>query len=151
MTRKWAQIRTAISGLSANTYSCGGDGSRFGLGGVASLGSKAGLRSTLWKNLRMPWRSSNWISDSSSDGGGDKDDTDESSEESSSAILLCVATRRGRVVLMLRLRGVGCKWKKVRSTLVTEIGCKKLRTGQQWPRASQPGSKEQMGVIGWIH
>ena len=58
-TRTRARMLTAMSGLSARTYSCGGEGSRFGRGGVFSLGSKAGSLSTLWKNFRMPWRSSN--------------------------------------------------------------------------------------------
>lgn len=37
------ETRTAMSGLSARTYSCGGEGSRFGRGGVFSLGSRAGF------------------------------------------------------------------------------------------------------------
>jgi hypothetical protein len=86
-TRTRAEMRTAMSGLSARTYSCGGEGSRFGRGGVFSLGSRAGFLSTLWKNFRMPWRSSNWMSDSSSEGGSESEETEESSEESSSAIL----------------------------------------------------------------
>jgi hypothetical protein len=89
-TRTRAKIRTAISGLSAKTYSCGGDGSRLGLGGVFSLGSRAGFLSTLWKNFRMPWRSSNWMSDSSSEGGSEREEIEESSEDSSSAILVVV-------------------------------------------------------------
>lgn len=76
-----------MSGLSASTYSCGGEGSRLGLGGVFSLGSKAGFLSTLWKNFRMPCRSSNWMSDSSPEGGSEREEMDDNSEESSSAIL----------------------------------------------------------------
>src|SRR3954471_17642445 len=76
-----------MSGLSARTYSCGGEGSRFGLGGVFSSGSSAGFWSTLWKNFRMPCRSSNWMSDSSSEGGSESEEIEDSSEESSSAIL----------------------------------------------------------------
>ncbi len=57
---KGKETRTAISGLSARTYSCGGEGSRLGLGGDISLGSNSGFLSTfLWKNFRMPWRFSN--------------------------------------------------------------------------------------------
>ncbi len=48
------------------------------------------LSTFLWKNLRMPWRFSSWISDSSSDGGADKEEIEESSEESSSAMVAVV-------------------------------------------------------------
>jgi hypothetical protein len=46
---------TAMSGLSASTYSWGGEGSRFGRGGDASTaGASVGL-GTLEKNLRIPF------------------------------------------------------------------------------------------------
>lgn len=64
---------TAISGLSARTCSCGGEGSRFG-GGVSD--------SFFLKYLVMPTGSSTTIGlDSSSVGGAD--DSDESSESES--------------------------------------------------------------------
>ena len=84
-----------MSGLSARTYSCGGEGSRLGRGGEASgesLRAMALFLSTLWKNLRIPCFSSNWTSDSSSEGGGERDEIDESSEESSSAMLSVVSS-----------------------------------------------------------
>ena len=86
-TRRKAETRTAISGLSARTYSWGGEGSLLGRGGVASLGSSSGFLSTLWKNFRIPCRRSNWISDSSLEGGADREEIDDKSEESSSAML----------------------------------------------------------------
>lgn len=62
--------------MSANTYSCGGDGSRF-RGGVLSFLGFAVFGVTLLKNLRMPSFFSNFRSVSSSEG------TDESMEERS--------------------------------------------------------------------
>ena len=89
----------------------------------------------------MPWRSSNWMSDSESLGGGDSDESDDNSEESSSAIFyfschgfgeevsgcllederVGVGVRRAKWVWRReseeRLDGEGGRW----------IGCKKLR------------------------
>lgn len=119
-----------MSGLSASTYSCGGEGSLLGLGGVFSLGSSAGFWSTLWKNFRMPCRSSNWMSDSTSEGGSDRDEIEDSSEESSPAILDTVYTCCGRWVFAetgarhARVGGGG----KMRSARWKEIGSQKLRT-----------------------
>lgn len=59
---------TAISGLSAKTYSCGGDGSRFG-GGVSD---------SFLKYFAIPEDFSTDMAASSSVGGAD--DNDESSE-----------------------------------------------------------------------
>lgn len=84
-TRQWVFRLTAMSGLSANTYSCGGEGSRFGRGGEAStLGFADEVGGALEKNLRIPSFLVNWRSVSSSDG------TEESSEESSELMLLVV-------------------------------------------------------------
>lgn len=58
-TRQRIKTRTAMSGLSARTYSWGGEGSLLGRGGESSLGSRLGFRSTLWKNFRMPFCRSN--------------------------------------------------------------------------------------------
>lgn len=88
-----------MSGLSASTYSCGGEGDRLGLGGEASsegclvtlVDGVALVLSTLWKNFRMPCFFSNCTSDSSSEGGGDREDRDDKSEESSSAIAIIVS------------------------------------------------------------
>jgi hypothetical protein len=69
-------VLTAISGLSASTYSWGGEGSRFGRGGDAStLDSELG-RGALEKNFRIPSFFVNWRFVSSSDG------TEDRSEES---------------------------------------------------------------------
>lgn len=87
-TRQMEETRTAMSGLSARTYSWGGEGSLLGRGGEVVLGSRAGFLSTLWKNFKMPLWRSNWMSDSSSEGGGgEREEIDDNSEESSSAIL----------------------------------------------------------------
>lgn len=77
-------ILTAISVLSANTYSCGGEGSRFGRGGEASLGAALDLAGTFEKNLRIPSFLVNWRSFSSSEGA------EESPEDSLSLMLVVV-------------------------------------------------------------
>lgn len=75
-------VLTAMSGLSASTYSWGGEGSRFGRGGDAStLDSELG-RGALEKNFRIPSFLVNWRLVSSSDG------TEDRSEESSELMLL---------------------------------------------------------------
>jgi hypothetical protein len=74
--RQRTHIHTAMSGLSANTYSWGGDASLLGRGGDSILVAGAGL-GALEKNLRIPSFLDNWRSSSSSDG------TDERSEDSS--------------------------------------------------------------------
>lgn len=80
----------AMSGLSARTNSCGGDGDRFRGGGEGSLGGSFVI---LGKNCKMlgfglvvvpSLRSSR----SASDGTGDRDDNDERSDESSSAAVI---------------------------------------------------------------
>lgn len=78
---KHGKSLTAISGLSANTNSCGGDGSRTLCGGGEGSGAWVGL-GTLEKNLRIPSFLVNC--NSSSDG------TEESSEESESVIVIVV-------------------------------------------------------------
>jgi len=71
-----------MSGLSAKTYSWGGEGARCFRGGDAStLGAAAG-RGAFEKNLRIPSFFVNWRSVSSSEG------TEDSSEDSSELILL---------------------------------------------------------------
>jgi hypothetical protein len=80
-------ILTAMSGLSANTYSCAGDGDRLRGGGEGSRFGMASPFGTLWKNFRIPFSGFNWMSDSSSDGAGESEEREDSSEESSSAIL----------------------------------------------------------------
>lgn len=87
------QKRTAMSGLSARTYSCGGDGDRFLGGGDGDLGD---CSDTLEKNFRMPpflgAPASLPASSSSSEGTGESEESEERSEESSSeAILQCLA------------------------------------------------------------
>ena len=98
------------------------------------MGCRAGFWSTLWKNFKMPCSFFNWTPDSSSDGGADNDEIEERSDESSSAIFRVVVVDdfacgcgfvdgvEGRA---------GRKWAEGGGA-VTEIGCEKLRTGQQW-------------------
>jgi hypothetical protein len=79
-----------MSGLSANTYSWGGDGDRFRGGGEASLG---GCSLTLEKYFWIPFLdlatgSLTGSSSSISEGAGDSEDKEERSEESSSADIL---------------------------------------------------------------
>ena len=79
-----------MSGLSARTYSCGGEGDRFRGGGDGSLG---GSSDSLGKNLKIPEPVLDGVaslssSSSSSEGAGDRDDNEESSEDSSSAAML---------------------------------------------------------------
>lgn len=87
------RIRTAMSGLSASTYSCGGDGDRLrdGGGGGAAAGD---WLASLGKKRRMPAAfffaagavgggASLATSKSSSEGAGDSDESDERSDESS--------------------------------------------------------------------
>lgn len=82
-------MHTAISGLSARTYSCGGDGDRLRGGGDGSFGD---CSDSLGKNFRIPdldfEGSRTPDSSSSSEGVGDNEDSDESSEESSPADML---------------------------------------------------------------
>jgi hypothetical protein len=78
---------TAMSGLSANVYSCGGEGSLFrgGEDGTLAAGAISSL-GTLVKNLRIPFLGPR--SDSESEGGGgESDESDDKSERSSFAIL----------------------------------------------------------------
>lgn len=70
-----------MSGLSAKTYSCGGEGSLGGGEGEAGALGAAGFLETLEKNLSMPSFFSSFRS-SISEGA------DESSDESSSDIML---------------------------------------------------------------
>lgn len=78
------QELTARSGLSARTYSCGGESSLFGRGGEASTLAWGALRGALEKNLRIPSFLDNWRSVSSSDG------REERSEESSAIFTVVV-------------------------------------------------------------
>ena len=79
-----------MSGLSARTYSCGGDGDLLRGGGDGSLG---GCFDSLGKNFKMPAPASTApsslsSSNSTSDGTGDRDDKEERSDESSSAVMM---------------------------------------------------------------
>jgi hypothetical protein len=76
---------TEISGLSARTYSCGGEGSRGGGGGEASTLGTFGLVGTFEKNLRIP---SFFLSCKSSSISEGTDERSERSEESSAILLL---------------------------------------------------------------
>jgi hypothetical protein len=79
-----------MSGLSARTYSWGGEGSRFGRGGEASLTFDAAGGGALGKNFNIPSFLVNWRLLSSSEG------TEDSSEESSELILVVVLVEGGR-------------------------------------------------------
>lgn len=80
---------TAISGLSASTYSCGGEGSRFG-GGVSD---------SFLKYLVMPTGSSSMAIGAASSSVGGADDSDEMSEsESDMTSWGCGHARAGVVV-----------------------------------------------------
>jgi len=70
-----------MSGLSANTYSWSGEGSRFGRGGDLGTGGAAPGFGAFEKNLRMPFFLVN-CKVSSSEG------TEDSSEESSSLMVV---------------------------------------------------------------
>lgn len=83
------QVLTARSGLSARTYSCGGEGSLFGRGGEASTLAWGALRGALEKNFRIPSFFANWRLVSSSDG------TEERSEESSDILEVVVVVVLG--------------------------------------------------------
>lgn len=80
-----------MSGLSARTYSCGGDGDRL-RGGCEGPG--AGCPDSFGKNLSSPGlalggaATVSLSSSSLSEGAGDSDDKDERSEESSSGAML---------------------------------------------------------------
>lgn len=79
-----------MSGLSARTYSCGGDGDRLRAG---CDGSGADCPESFGKNLRSPGLA--LVSSSLSEGAGDRDDRDERSEESSSGAMLGLWEREG--------------------------------------------------------
>ena len=104
-----------MSGLSARTYSCGGDGDRFrGGGGGGACGGSDRL-----KNLRMPFlpgfglgasaamlaAMSAATSMSSSEGAGDRDERDERSEESSSTAAMLGCGWRWRAVAVVVEKG----------------------------------------------
>ncbi len=81
-----------MSGLSAKTNSCGGEGSRFGLGGEG--GARAAfdaffLAGAFEKNLRIPSFFFSWRSSSISEG------TEDSSDESSALMLFVVVAVGG--------------------------------------------------------
>jgi hypothetical protein len=102
-----------MSGLSANTYSWGGEGSRLGRGGEAStLGLLVG-RGALEKNLRIPSFFVNRRLVSSSEGTEDK------SEESSD------------IMLLVEVDECRCGKEDVRSQQVKDIWADRPRTGQR--------------------
>lgn len=78
------RLLTATSGLSAKTYSCGGDGSRLGRGGDSAFGLEVAAGAALEKNLRIPSFFVNCRSVSTSDG------TSDNSEDSSELMLVVV-------------------------------------------------------------
>jgi hypothetical protein len=93
-TRQYSCRLTAISGLSANTYSWGGEGSLSGGGGEVGWG--AGAAGTAFeKNRKMPSFFTKSRLLSSSDG------TDESSEDSSEDMALLWLLVEGFVCLKL--------------------------------------------------
>lgn len=117
-----------MSGLSAKTYSCAGDGDRLRGGGEASFAALVAFwpLGSLLKNLRMVpflgWGSGSG-SESRSEGTGDSDDSDDRSDESS-AILegahavveretvasCCVVEGRGLNLRLGGRPGVGGRW-----------------------------------------
>lgn len=85
---------TAMSGLSSNAASCGGEGDRLRGGGEGSFFAMEAFLpfASLGKNFRMPFffgsgSGSGAASDSMSDGTGDSEDSEDKSDESSSAII----------------------------------------------------------------
>lgn len=120
------QVLTARSGLSARTYSCGGEGSLFGRGGEASTLAWGALRGALEKNLRIPSFLANCRFVSSSDGTSLR--TEESSEESSADIL---------VVVVVVVPGWGGWWKEGDEVRAPPIKARR----EVWPI----GSKDQPG------
>lgn len=79
-----------MSGLSAKTYSWGGEGSLLRGGGDISffLAWATSSLETRWKNFKMPFCGFNSISDSSPDGAGDKEEMEDRSDESSAILAL---------------------------------------------------------------
>lgn len=63
-----------MSGLSASTYSCGGEGARFGGGGEAALAGVLGLK--YFSKPMLRWTDAAMVS-SSVDGGDDREDESE--------------------------------------------------------------------------
>lgn len=101
-----------MSGLSASTYSCGGEGDRFRGGGDGSLG---GCSDSFGKNFRMPdlvfvVASSLLSSSSTSDGTGDSDDKDERSDESSSAVMLSLSRHKRCVAVCGEVKEARKSW-----------------------------------------
>lgn len=94
-----------MSGLSAKTYSWGGEGSLLRVGGDISffLASAISSLETRWKNFRMPFWGFSSISDSSPDGAGDREEIEDRSDESSA--ILSVAA--GKLVCGRSLQVVG--------------------------------------------
>lgn len=98
-----------MSGLSARTYSCGGDGDRLRGGGDGSLG---GCSDSLGKNFIMPDLEldppSSLSSISTSDGTGDNEDSDERSDESSSADMLGLSVVESLVAVCGEVKDSKC-------------------------------------------
>lgn len=80
-----------MSGLSARTYSCGGEGSRFGRGGDSGAFGAADGAGAFEKNLRIPFFLVNLRSVSMSEG------TSDSSDDSSELILAVVVFEGGEL------------------------------------------------------
>lgn len=104
-----------MSGLSAKTYSCGGEGSLF-RGGEASFSAGMSPLRVFEKNFSMPFFSCG-SSDSMSDsdgGGGERDEREDKSERSSLAIFVACRTMKvsalivgSRVLAAGRRAGLG--------------------------------------------
>lgn len=96
-----------MSGLSAKTYSWGGEGSLLRGGGDISffLASATSSLETRWKNFRIPFWGFSSISDSSPDGAGDKEEMEDRSDESSA--ILSVAAGKLVAVAVCRLQSGG--------------------------------------------
>lgn len=88
-----------MSGLSANTYSWGGDGSRFRGGGDGSFGAMSSL-GTLEKNLSIPFISPGSSDSDSEGGGGERDEREDKSEASSLAILVAGGGTNAPVLIL---------------------------------------------------
>jgi len=91
----------------------------------------------------MPWRSSNWMSDSESLGGGDSDESDDNSEESSSAIFDLVDTDSGRPCW-----GVCWKMEGLALECGARSGCGGGKVRRAWMEREADGSAARNYVPG---
>ena len=104
------RLLTGISGLSARTYSCGGDAGRFFSGGLSTVGAEV-IAPVFKKNLAIPLDCASRKLSPSEDGG------DDSGDESLNDIgLMWLVVTVVEVVVKFRLRGRVCgkDWTGVR-------------------------------------